>query len=305
MSGRRRFFALALALLAGCTPLSPAPETILEGRIWDAHAERFVSEDDLALRLRDVRFRLLGEVHDHPEHHRLRAALIGKLGAPGDIYFEQFDREHDAALREAQRAGADADGLAKAGRLDAAWKWPLHRPLVEAALAASVQVRAANLSAADARRIARAGKLGPEDAALDGALSAADWTALRETALRADILDGHCGALPERVAPAMALSQRARDAAIATALAAAAGSAVLIAGNGHVRRDLGAPLYLPRGATFLSVGFLETQPGEADPRDYLRGANGEAKYDYLWFTAPQPRPDPCEAFRKRPPAPPG
>jgi uncharacterized iron-regulated protein len=300
VSAGRLAWLLALAILAGCA--SAPVSRPLEGRIWDTRAERFVNEDDLVRRLREVRFRLLGEVHDHPAHHRHRAALIRELGTPGEIYFEQFDRDHDAGLREAQRAGADADGLAKAGRLDAAWKWPLHRPLVEAALAAPVQVRAANLSAADARRFSKAGKLGPEDAALAGALSGADWTALRETALRADLRDGHCGALPEKIAPAMALAQRARDAAIAIALSGAAGSAVLIAGNGHVRRDLGVPLYLPRGATFLSVGFLETQPGEADPRDYALGANSEAKYDYIWFTAPQPRPDPCEKLRKPPAA---
>jgi len=237
-------------------------------------------------------------------HHHLRAGLIARLGQPTEVFFEQFDREHDDALREAQRAGADADGLARAGRLDAAWKWPLHRPLVDAALAAPARVRAANLSAADARRIAKTGKLGPEHAALDGALSAADWTALRETALRADILDGHCGALPERVAPAMALAQRARDAAIANALAGAGGSAVLIAGNGHVRRDLAVPLYLPLGATVISVGLVETQSEQPDPRHYVPGPNGEPKYDFIWFSAPHPRPDPCDAFRKRPPAPP-
>ena len=301
-AGIHGFLVLLIAVAAGCADRPASPARGLEGRIWDTRAERFVNEDDLVRRLRDVRFRLLGEVHDHPAHHRQRAALIRELGTPGEIYFEQFDRDHDAELREAQRAGADADGLAKAGRLDAAWKWPLHRPLVEVALAAPVQVRAANLSAADGRRIARAGKLGPQDAALERALSGADWTAPREAALRADILDGHCGALPEKIAPAMALAQRARDATIAMALAGAAGSAVLVAGNGHVRRDLGVPLYLPRGATFLSVGFLETQPGEADPRDYALGANSEAKYDYIWFTAPQPRPDPCEKLRKRPAA---
>ncbi|MSQ62234.1 MAG: hypothetical protein EXR33_00080 [Betaproteobacteria bacterium] len=296
------FLVLLIAVAAGCAERPASPARGLEGRIWDTRAERFVSEDDLVRRLREVRFRLLGEVHDHPAHHRHRAALIRELGAPGEIYFEQFDRDHDAGLREAQRAGAGAaaDALARAGLLDAAWQWPLHRPLVEAALAAPVQVRAANLSASDARRIARAGKLGPQDAALAGALANADWPAARESALREAIFESHCRVLPEKSVPAMALAQRARDATIAIALAGAAGSAVLIAGNGHVRRDLGVPLYLPHGATFLSVGFLETQPGEADPRDYALGANRVAKYDYIWFTAPQPRPDPCEKLRKRP-----
>lgn len=301
MTARRFLTTLAAAALAACSGAPSAP-TGLEQRIWDVRAERFISEDQLALQLRRARYRLLGEVHDHPAHHRLRAALIGKLAAPGEsveVYFEQFDRGHDAALREAQNADADADALARAGRLGHDWNWPLHRPLVAAALSAKYPVRAANLADAETRRIAKAGTLGPQDAALAGALAKADWPAARENALRQEVFESHCRALPKKFAPAIVLAQRARDAALALALGAASGGAVLIAGNGHVRRDLGVPLYLPGGSTALSVGFLEAQPEEADPRGYGQGANGEAKYDYIWFTAPQPRPDPCEALRKR------
>jgi uncharacterized iron-regulated protein len=101
------------------------------------------------------------------------------------------------------------------------------------------------------------------------------------------------------VAPALALAQRARDAALALAIEGAPGATLLIAGNGHVRRDLGVPLYLPSGSSVLSVGFLETRPAESDPRAYAEGAGGMATYDYVWFTAPQARTDPCEALKKR------
>ena len=293
---------LAPAILAGCAspppPPAAAPPHVLDGRIWDVRSGRFIGEDVLAQRLREARFRLLGEVHDHPEHHRLRAGLLARL-APTEVSLEQFDREQDAAVRASQRAGADADALARAGRLDAAWQWPLHRPLVQAALAARLPLRAANLSTADARRIAAAGALGAGDADLAAALAGSDWSPEREAALRRQIVVSHCDALPEKMGPAMALAQRARDAALALALAGAPGAATLIAGNGHVRRDLAVPLYLPREASVVSVGWLETRASESDPRAYARGAGGEAAYDYLWFTAPHPRPDPCGAFGKR------
>jgi uncharacterized iron-regulated protein len=300
VSAKRRFLSFALLVLAGCASGPPAGERQggLEGRLWDVRAERFVAEEDLVARLRAARYRLLGEVHDHPAHHAMRARLLAKL-APAEVFFEQFDREHDAALRAAQRGGADADALAKAGRLDKSWRWPAHRPLVEAALAARLPVRAANLSTADARRIARAGVLGAEDAPLTEILARADWSEARDRAMRTAIIDGHCGMLPGSAAPGMALAQRARDAALAQALAGGAGPAVLIAGNGHVRRDLGVPAYLPRDAAVLSLGVLETKPGETDPRAYARGADGGAAYDIVWFTPPHPRPDPCEAFKKR------
>jgi uncharacterized iron-regulated protein len=298
-AGIHALLALLIAAAAGCAD-RPVVSPALEGRIWDVRGERFIGKDQLVRLLRSARHRLLGEAHDNPRHHELRAGLMADLAPGADVFFEQFDREHDGALAEAQRAGADADALAKAGRMDKGWKWPAYRPLVAAALASGARVRAANLSNADARRIAAAGALGPQDAALARAIGDADWPAWREAALRAEIHESHCRMLPEKVAPALALAQRARDAAIALAMSSAPGATLLIAGNGHVRRDLGVPLYLPPRAQALSVGFLETRAGETDPRDYARGAGGQASYDYIWFTPPQPRPDPCEALRNRP-----
>ena len=296
-----RFAIAACALLTGCAAAPHAPATALAGRIWDAHAGRFIEEPDLAQRMREVRYVLLGEVHDNPAHHELRARLIGGLPPQTEIFFEQFDRPQDAALREAQRAGAGAEALARAGRMDAGWDWPLYRPLVEAALAGRQPVRAANLPNAETRRIASAGKLGAGETALADALARSRWTEADERALREEIVESHCRALPARLAPAMALAQRARDATMALALAGAPGSAVLLAGNGHVRRDLGVPRYLPPGSALLSVGFLEVRDEEPEPRAYATGETGAPAYDYVWFTPRQARPDPCATFKGSPP----
>lgn len=301
MGAGRVLLALAFAFVTGCAsaPAGDGPEgSGLAGRIWDVRAGRFIDEEALVERLRGARFRLLGEVHDHPVHHPARARLVSRLG-PAEVFFEQFDREQDAALREAQSKGLDADALARAGKLADSWGWPLHRPIVEAGLKAGLLVRAANLGSAETRRIARAGALGAADARLFDALAKADWSEERDRAMRAEIMEGHCGLLPERAAPGMALAQRARDATLGMALQSASGPAVLIAGNGHVRRDLGVPAYLPRDASVLAVGFLETRPEAPQPQDYGRGIAGQPAFDFLWFTAPHPRPDPCEALRKR------
>jgi uncharacterized iron-regulated protein len=302
VSARRFLAALAVAVLPACSGVPHTPSDALENRIWDVRAGTFIGQEQLARHLSKVRYRLLGEVHDHPAHHALRAALVGKFAAPGtatEIYFEQFDREHDAALRAAQARGADADALAVAGKLAAGWRWPLHKPLLEAALAAGHPVRAVNLSRADAGRIVAAGALRAEESVLAAAIARANWSAERERALREEMFESHCRMLPEHLAPGMALAQRARDASIALTLSAAPGGAVLIAGNGHVRLDKGVPLYLPPDTALASVGFVETRPGMTDPRDYARGRDGEHSYDYVWFTPPQARPDPCEALRKR------
>lgn len=296
-----RYAAAACALLAGCAGAPQAAAPDLAGRIWDVQAGRFSGEDALVQRMRAARYVLLGEAHDNPAHHALRARLVGALAPGTEVYFEQFDRPRDAALREAQRAGGGADALERAGQMDPGWRWPLYRPLVEAALAANHPVRAANLPNADARRIAKAGVLAPGDASLADALARSGWSDTLERALRAEIVESHCQALPERAAPAMALAQRARDAAMALALAAAPGGAALLAGNGHVRRDLGVPRYLPQVAAVLSVAFLEVREDETDPQAYARGVADTPAYDFIWFTNRQPRADPCEAFKAKSP----
>jgi uncharacterized iron-regulated protein len=77
--------------------------------------------------------------------------------------------------------------------------------------------------------------------------------------------------------------------------------AVLIAGDGHVRRDLVVPAYLRAarpGESILSVGLLEVEVGKSDPEAYLAdSAGGELQYDFVRFTPRWDRADPCEKFR--------
>jgi uncharacterized iron-regulated protein len=249
--------------------------------------------DDSALpRLRAARFVLLGEVHDNPIQHRMRATLLTELladGRPTTVVFEQMGRAEDAAIAAAPR---DAEAIADAGRLDRkGWGWPLHKPLFEAAIAASARVAGGNLEAPQVRAIVREG-LPAVPADLRPLLEGPGWSARQQQALEREIDAGHCHALPAAQWPAMALAQRARDAALAQALlsaTAAGGRAVLIAGNGHVRRDLGVPHYLRAAgvpaAQIVAIGYLEE-----DERD--------APYDLVRITSSVPRDDPCAAFAR-------
>ena len=261
----------------------------------------------LAGRLRPARYVMLGEMHDNPAHHRLRAALLRALLAderPTWVVFEQIDRQHNAAVAAAPR---DAESVALAGQLHR-WGWPLHRPLFDAALAGGATVVGGNLSRAEASRVVRGGVaqapvalqhwLAPPETA-SAALPTA-WTAAQDAELRRQVDVGHCGALPPEMIAPMALAQRARDAALAQAMLQAPPGVrvVLIAGNGHVRRDIGVPHYLaaPR-QRIVSLGVLERAPDGATAVD--------GPYDEVWFTARAPRPDPCADFRApAPPSPP-
>lgn len=298
-----------LVLAMACTVTSPS---VVAADPAAAFAERGAMAADTAVdasgraidvaamaqRLRGARHVLLGEIHDDPVQHRLRAAMLQALladGRPSWVVFEQIDREHNAALAVAPR---DTEAVVTAGRLDRqAWAWPLHRPLFDVALAAGATVVGGNLSRAEASRVVSGGAAQAPQAlqrwlAAPAADSPSGWTPAQDAVLRREVDEGHCGALPASMIGPMTLAQRARDAALADAMAAAPPDArvVLIAGNGHVRRDIGVPHYLSAQAgRIVSIGFLE------------RGRDGsllaDAPYDEVWFTAPVERPDPCASFR--------
>jgi uncharacterized iron-regulated protein len=303
------FAGLVAATLTACSsaPLQPSPNA----RIYDVHARRFVTEPALVADLAVARYRLLGEIHDDPAHHAIRARLLSEIaerGAHPAVVMEQFDLDHDDALRAAQHAGGDAEQVATAGALDRkGWQWPLHEPIVAAALASRLPLRAGNLS-----RSALSGDL--DDAlerhpALRTRFHAARWTEVQARELRADIVESHCGLLPENVVPRLVLAQRMRDAAMAQALVddATSDGAILIAGNEHVRADRGVPVYLHArglpgaGARSVSVGFVEAGASEERAADLpAHAVANDPGFDYLWFTPPVARDDPCQSRRAAP-----
>ncbi len=234
---------------------------------------------------------LLGEVHDNAAQHALRAQALRQLlesGARPALLMEQFDRERQPDLdRALARPGVTPDDvLAAATPTDPAmqgWEWRFYKPYIALAIAYRLPIVAANVSRTDTRRVLKDGlpSLG-FDANLPADIEA--------TQARA-IVDGHCGMIDTAQAGRMVGAQVARDQFMARAVEAnAARGAVLIAGNGHVRRDIGVPRWLSETmrARSVSIGLLE--PG--DP-------NASA-FDVAFTTAAQSRPDPCEAMRAPP-----
>src|SRR5436190_24260860 len=82
---RRRAPCLFVAALfvSGCQTPDARLEVVAAPRIWDVRTARFVSESALIADVAAARYRLLGEVHDNPEHHRIRARLILAIAATG------------------------------------------------------------------------------------------------------------------------------------------------------------------------------------------------------------------------------
>jgi uncharacterized iron-regulated protein len=258
---------------------------------------------------------LLGEIHDNPAHHLLRAWLIRNSRKTLQdwqpaIVFEQIRSDQQVALdqfHEARKGGsATADDLFRL--LD--WEksgWPsaeIYKPLIEAALAADLPIYAGDAPRERMPALARGTPLTDEERGRLGLDKPMPQDLL--DALVAELKDSHCGMLPDSAMAGMSLAQRYRDAHLADAVLAAAerhGSAILIAGNGHVRSDRGVPWYIRQRSpqTLVeSVMMVEVEEGKSDPAAYLpRHPDGKPAADMLIFTPRHERPDPCAKMREQ------
>ncbi|QSI78597.1 ChaN family lipoprotein [Niveibacterium microcysteis] len=237
---------------------------------------------------------LLGEVHDNPQVHQLRLDALRLRIAAGwrpALVMEHFDRERQADIDRARSEHPrDVDHLIEQAG-DKRWPWPMLKPLLVLALDHDLPIIAANVSRADAGRAMREG-LG---AALPAEVLAAAGLPQRARPVLEDELvagqqrsidAGHCGQTPPDMLPGLVQAQVARDLFMAAQLRAQASrGAVLLAGNGHVRRDIGVPLWLADLPGVFAVSL-----GEDD--------SDAAKFD-LNFTLPAvERDDPCAALAK-------
>jgi uncharacterized iron-regulated protein len=294
-----------LAQARSLRAMTSAAEHPLTETIWDLNTGARSTPGNLLGALRAARFRLLGEVHDNPAHHAIRLRLLDALAESSlkpAVAFEQFDRMHDKALQQRLATGeVTAEAVAQAVQFDRkGWNWDLYRPLVEAALRHRMPLRAANLSRAEASRIAKEGMAALGAQRISQLRLQAVWSAEKERALREIVYEGHCRSIPEPLTANITAAQRARDATLAEALLEPpANGAVLIAGNGHVRRDLGVPLYLQQAlpdTRIVSLGLLEVENGKDRAADYF-AVGPERTYDFAWFTPRAAREDPCKALR--------
>lgn len=299
-----RIVALCALLACASSPWR-APlhrEHPLVGRIWNGTA--FVDQQALDAAVQAAHFALLGETHDNPDHHALQARLV-RVAAQGRkpaIVFEMLDVSQQAALDAAPRS---SDALAQA--VD--WShsgWPdfsFYRPIFDAALAAGLPIVAGNFTRAQMSAIVTGGpaKLPPEIAALLQREGEPSPEVLE--AERAEMRAEHCGYLPETLLGPMALAQRARDAQLASRMAASESGSILIAGSGHVRTDRGVPVHLAvlaSGRPHVSVAFVEVLPARQAPEEYAEAFSASRlPFDFVVFTPAAQREDPCKALEKR------
>ena len=236
---------------------------------------------------------LFGEVHDNAAQHALRLegfkALL-QAGARPALLMEQFDRERqpeiDRIRASVPRPSTEQIILAGSGESTSGgsrWNWAYYRPLIELALMHDLPIVAANVSRGDARRVIADGLAAHGfDAQVPPDVERAQAEAIERS---------HCDMIDGARAKRMAAAQIARDQAMARLIEThAARGVVLLAGNGHVRTDIGVPRWLTPATRERAeaIGLLEEGDLEAGARE---------AYDRVFTTPRQPRTDPCEGMR--------
>ena len=123
--------------------------------------------------------------------------------------------------------------------------------------------------------------------------------------LRREIIESHCGQLPDSMIGPMVTVMTARDAHMAEVLVRAAATgdrdaAVLIAGTGHARADHGVPFHLRRfepEARIVSLGLVEVIEAANQPAAYAERFGVDViPFDFVWFTPVADPEDPCAKF---------
>ncbi|MBS3911022.1 MAG: ChaN family lipoprotein [Hydrogenophaga sp.] len=231
---------------------------------------------------------LLGEQHDAPEHQALQretVALLSQRGQLAAVVMEML--EQGRSTTGLPRSASEAEvrqALQWSGDANAGWPWAVYGPVVMAAVAAGVPVLGGNLPRANMHTA-----MG--DSTLDERLTP-DALAQQQSNIR----EGHCNLLPEHQIAPLTRIQIARDRSLAQVAVVAlkpGQTVLLVAGNGHVRRDLGVPRHLPAGVSHHVVMAQAVTANGVKP-----AAQWAGQADTVWATPPRPPTDHCTEMKK-------
>lgn len=280
----------AALLLAGCAGSPSLP----------ADGDSAAQAGAVATRAREAEVIYLGEQHDNPHHHIHQRQILEAMlaaGARPALAFEMLDMGQQGTVDRAvsERLGPQIF----ADRLH--WKargWPgfeMYWPLFDLAERYGLDVVAADLDPAVARRIAREGlaSTGATRSDLASLLLPDAW---REAAIARTIRDAHCNLLPESQLPSMVEAWHTRNVTMARRISHTLErhrQVVVIVGGGH-QGPGGLPAQLEAlrpGTRQLVVEMAEgTAAGDSD--------SISARADIVWLTPAVERPDPCAPLRR-------
>jgi len=233
---------------------------------------------------------LMGEIHDNSFGHKLRFDHVKHLIAQGHrlvLAMEQFDRENqpqlDAALNRCKHVDCVLAMVATSS-----WDWDFYKGFIQLALDKKVTLIAANLSSKDVYKVMVNGfsAVFAQKLIIEYKLNQIPIPLLN--AQKNAIDEGHCKALPSSSIEPMARGQIARDVWMAHVINGLQNqTVVLLAGNGHIRKDIGVFQWLGAHKQLLTQthGYVEEED-----------IDNSTRFDRVNIVTKAKRSDPCLAF---------
>lgn len=266
-----------LALISGCAGQLEAP--ILEAPPLSNETAATKNRLD-ALLPADVL--LIGEQHDAKEHQKIEQQIISILAARGLLAAVMLEMASVGASTDELNPSATEEQTRRALNWnDKRWNWANYEPAVMTAVRAGVPVLGANLPRGQLRE-------SMADRTLDTRLAGPALKAQQQA-----IRIGHCNLLPEDQIQPMTRIQIAKDITMADTIhqAVLPGKVVvLLAGDGHVDRNLGIPLHLRTDLKAKAVRLHAGNDSAATPA---------ATFDTVWITPALPDKDYCAELEKK------
>lgn len=276
----KRFFTTAVLYVAltGCA--LPTSEGRRSDQILsDTHSPREWQQHLLTTKLPSIL--LLGEQHDAPEHQQWERDTIHALTQRQQLTAVVLEMaEHGTSTHNLPITASEENVRNALHWNDAGWPWKTYGPVVMTAVTHGVPVYGGNLPRTEMPSVMKQ----PD---WDSHLSIDNWRQQQEA-----IRVGHCNLLPQTQIAPMARIQLAKDARLAQtaiALVQPEKTVVIIAGRGHVLRNIGIPTWLPQQLSYrIAIG----QAGKQEQ------ASIEER-DWVVQTPDVPFKDHCDSLRQR------
>lgn len=284
--------AEAVSTASVTLPTWQAPERQqhpLVGTLFQLDSNQPIAPKTLLRQLPAGTWLLLGEQHDHPDHHQLQLWVLQQLAAEqrlGAVAMEMLNTAQQPALDAQLKQGTLSTPQAL-NWPEKAWPFARYQGQVQLALDQASRLVAADLSDAEKTALRQ-----NTDAVKEHSVAHTDYLAEL-------MVKSHCGMFTTERAKPTARMQIGRDQQMAEQMLANSQADkvnVLIAGAQHARKDVGIPIWLGEQpvVSILMVSVAES----TDPKDYLPQAitadtPASAIADLIWFVPALPAVDYC------------
>ena len=281
----------------------------LVGKIWSAIDNRFVTVAELENAIETGNYLLIGEKHDNQDHHRLERLIVDfrlnrvRTTLPSAVVLEMLDRKQLDGVNLEQLANLQSSEKLKSQLAwrDKSWPWDNYGKVIRTVINSGSSLVAGNIDRPSLYAAAKNSLQKLDDELRQASTTIPGMSAAMHSAVLQDVFDGHCQLMPKEKLNSMVMIQQLRDAYMAFKLSKS-DHAILIAGNGHTRKDYGAGWHLKqrnRESEIVAIALMEVQTKEYDPAKYTRPLDQKTTvYDYIWFTPKHSDEDKCDELKK-------